>query len=67
MIEINIYRDGSVWHGARWVDGEWDGCDPLPVDDSATESEARDAALTMPLVAAGQRVVARVADVDTSR
>lgn len=66
-IKINIYRDGSTWFGARWIDGEYDGCDSLEVDNSATEAQAIEAAQTMPLTISGDRVVSRVDDIDTSR
>lgn len=61
-IRINIYRDSGVWFAARWVDGEYDGCDALGCDDNATEGEACEAAMTMPLVVKGERVVCRVPD-----
>lgn len=46
-ITINVYRQGSDWYGAWWVDGEYDGCDALDVHTSATEAEALEAARTI--------------------
>lgn len=66
-IKINIYRDGSTWFGARWIDGEYDGCDSLEIDDSATEAQAIEAAQTMPLTISGDRIVFCLDDIDTSR
>lgn len=37
----NIYTVDGAWYGARWVDGEYDGCDDLDTD---SETEARKAA-----------------------
>lgn len=62
MITINIYRTAGAWYGARWIDGEYDGCDELPVEGDASEAEARAAALTTPLTASGDRAVTRVRD-----
>lgn len=62
-IQINIYRSGGEWFGARTIDGAHDGCDELDVDGNATEREARDSALAMPLNVTGERTVTRVADV----
>jgi hypothetical protein len=62
MIRINIYRAGEAWYGARWVNGEWDGCDELDVPAGATEQEAREEALRMPLRTKGERTVTRVED-----
>lgn len=61
-IQINIYRSGGVWFGARWIDGEYDGCDELDYE-GATEAEAMAWARIMPLKAAGERTVTRVEDV----
>lgn len=61
-IEINIYRSAGAWYGARWIGGEYDGCDALDVADDAAEAEARVAAETMPLASGGARSVRRVAD-----
>ena len=63
MIQINIYRSGGEWFGARWTDGEYDGCDELPCDGDASETEATECARTMPLNVQGERNVTRVADV----
>lgn len=62
-IKINVYRDGYEWFGARWIDGEYDGCDSLEIDDSASDAEALEAAQTMPLTISGERVVSRVDDI----
>lgn len=61
-IEINIYRSAGSWYAARWIDGEYDGCDELDVAGDVTEDEARHEALTMPLLVAGPRLIRRVAD-----
>lgn len=65
-IKINVYRDGLVWFGARWIDGEYDGCDSLDISDDATEAEAIDAAREMPLTVTGERIVSRVEDIDSA-
>ncbi len=62
-IKINVYRDGGEWFGARWVDGEYDGCDELPCAADASEQEAIAVASLMPLNHAGPREVNRVQDV----
>lgn len=62
-IQINVYRDGSEWFGARWIDGAYDGCDALPVAPDASEDEALNAARELPLIVAGERDVVRVDDV----
>jgi hypothetical protein len=59
-IQINIYRAAGTWYGARWIDGEYDGCDALDVAGDASEDEARRAAETMPLAVSGRRDVRRV-------
>ena len=61
-ITINIYRDGGVWFGAIWVDGEYDTCTALPCDDDASDSEAERCAMDMPLLCTGPREVRRVDD-----
>ena len=61
-IIINIYRSGGAWFGARWIGGEYDGCDELDVAGDASADDARDAAMAMPLTAQGEREVQRVAD-----
>ncbi len=43
-IKINIYRDNGSWFGARWIGGEYDGCDALDVGAEADEGEARSVA-----------------------
>ena len=65
-IKINVFRDGSEWFGARWIDGEYDGCDPLEIDDSASESDAIQAARDMPLTVSGERIVTKVDDIDST-
>ena len=62
-IKINVYRDGRTWYGARWVGDEYDGCDPLDIDDDAPVAEAIRAAMEMPLIIEGERIVAVVEDV----
>lgn len=62
-IKINVYRDGGEWFGARWIDGEYDGCDSLDIAEGATEAEAIEAARNMPLNVKGERTVSRVDDV----
>lgn len=61
-IEINVYRADGEWYGARWIDGEYDGCDRLDVEGGAPESAALEAARIMPLLAHGDRIVRRVSD-----
>lgn len=29
-IRINVYRAGGEGFGARWIDGEYDGCEVTP-------------------------------------
>lgn len=65
-IKINVFRDGSVWFGARWIDGEYDGCDSLEISDDASERDAIEAAANMPLRIDGDRTVSRVDDVDST-
>ena len=65
-IKINVYRDGQTWVGARWIDGEYDGCDELEISDNASEIEAIEAAKSMPLNAKGERIVAKVEDMDSA-
>lgn len=62
-IKINVYRDGGTWYGARWVGEEYDGCDPLDIDDDAPAEVAIRAAMDMPLIIEGDRIVAVVDDV----
>ncbi len=62
MVVINIYRAGGRWFGARWIDGEYDGCDELDVADGASEEVALDEARGMPLLVRGERQINRVAD-----
>lgn len=62
-IKINVYRAGRTWYGARWVGEEYDGCDPLDIDDDAPVEEAVRAAMEMPLIIEGERIVAVVEDV----
>lgn len=62
MILINIYRSDGRWYGARWIDGEYDGCDELVVPGDATSDAAESAALAMPLAAEGPRRAVRVRD-----
>ena len=61
-ILINVFRDGGVWFGARWIDGQYDGCDRLNVGNDASDDEAIEAVRTMPLLVEGPRVVRRVDD-----
>lgn len=63
-IRINVYRAGGEWYGARWIDGEYDGCDALDVEPEASTSDAIAHAQTMPLGVDGERSVARVADTE---
>lgn len=64
--QINVYRDGGTWYGARWWDGEYDGCDELGIPDSSSEADAFHVARTMVLVrgAGLPRKVLRVEDVN---
>ncbi len=61
-IQINVYRDGGEWFAARWIGGEYDGCDALDLDGDATEAEALGAAREMPLTVDGVRTVTLVPD-----
>lgn len=63
-IKINVYRAGRTWYGARWIRGQYDGCDPLDIDDDAPVEEAVRAAMKMPLNTEGERIVAVVDDVE---
>lgn len=65
-IKINVFRDGSEWFGARWIDGEYDGCDSLEIADDASEAQAIEAAKTMPLSVSGERTINRVEDIDSA-
>lgn len=57
---VTIYRDGSVWCYALWVDGEYDSCH---TSDADTRGE-----LTADLAAQFPRAtIERVGDVDTAR
>lgn len=49
MIKINVYQSKGEWFGARWIDGEYDGCDGLVLAEGATAAEAVAYAATMPL------------------
>lgn len=60
QIQINVYRAGGEWFGARWIDGEYDGCDELGCDGEASEEEALAHADDMPLAVEGPRTVTRV-------
>ena len=65
MIKINVYRSAGSWYAARWIDGEYDGCDELGCDDNASEAEAIAHAALMPLEGCTDddpREVNRVAD-----
>lgn len=63
MIQINIYRTRDGWYGARWIDGEYDGCDALDCDPGSSAAEAIAFAQEMPLRVTGTRSVNRVSDV----
>lgn len=62
MVKINVYRAGGKWFAARWIEGEYDGCDALDVASDATTAEAISAAEVMPLSADGPREIERVSD-----
>ncbi len=66
QIKINVFRDGTEWFGARWIDGEYDGCDSLEIADSSSEAEAIQTAHAMPLRVRGERIVAKVDDVNSA-
>lgn len=59
-IKINVYRARGAWYAAIWIDGEYDSCDTLPCDGSASEAEALACAETMQLHYDGDRAVTRV-------
>jgi hypothetical protein len=65
-IKINVYRDGSTWFGARWIDGDYDGCDALDIADECSAAEAIAAARAMPMTVNGERLVSRVDDIDSA-
>lgn len=65
-IKINVYRDGSTWFGARWIDDEYDGCDALGISDGVSEQQAIEHARTMPLNTSGERIVTKVEDMDSA-
>jgi shikimate kinase len=58
-IKINVYTVRGRWYAARWIDGEYDGCDALDVSKGASEQEAKIAAYAMPLIGTGPRIVTR--------
>ncbi len=62
-IKINVFRDNGQWFGARWIDGEYDGCDALDIPDDATDDDALRAAMDVPLSVDGERTVERVSDI----
>jgi hypothetical protein len=62
-IKINVLRDGGEWFAARWIDGVYDGCDSLEIDDDASTDDALTAAEHIPLSVDGPRVIRRVDDV----
>lgn len=66
QIKINVFRDGTEWFCARWIDGEYDGCDSLEISDDASEVEAIEAAHTMRLTVSGERVISRVDDINSA-
>ena len=63
VIKINVYRAGDVWFGARWINGEYDGCDELGIPDESRDVQAIERAHSMPLAVEGARFVSRVDDV----
>lgn len=65
-IKINVFRDGTEWFGARWIDGEYDGCDSLEISNDASDAEAIEAAQNLQLTVPGERNVTRVDDINTA-
>jgi hypothetical protein len=63
-VKTNIYRDGTVWCHASWIDGEYDCSDPLGIDDSATELDAVERACALYPQAKSVQIN-RVDDIDT--
>lgn len=61
-IKINVYRAAGEWFGARWIDGEYDGCDRLDCSVDASDDEAIAHAETMHMTVDGPRTVRRVDD-----
>ena len=61
-ITINIYRTAGEWYAARWIDGEYDGCDAIDCDSDASDAEAIECAKEMPLNVGGSREICRVND-----
>lgn len=45
--KINIYKSKGEWCHATWIDGEFDSSEPIGIDPSATEEEAKKAVKTM--------------------
>ena len=43
----NVYRHGTVWCHATWIDGEFDASDPLDIPDSVGTIDAIAAAAAM--------------------
>lgn len=65
-IKINVFRDGTEWFCARWIDGEYDGCDSLEISNDASDAEAIEAAQNLLLTVPGERNVTRVDDINTA-
>jgi hypothetical protein len=65
-VKINVYRDGTEWFAARWIDGEYDGSDSLEISDDASDAEAIEAAEALMPQVSGQRLIARVEDIDST-
>lgn len=63
MIKINVYLCGNDWYAARWIDGDYDGCDELDIPEGATAAEAVAEAERMPLTVDGARVINLVSEV----
>lgn len=63
-VKINVYRAGTEWFAARWIDGEYDGCDSLEISDDASDAQAIEAAEALMPKVKGERLIARVEDID---
>lgn len=65
--KTNVYRHGTVWCHATWIDGEFDCSGPLDIADSESTSDAIAAAKMMfSLVDCEEHIVAKVDDIPDS-
>jgi hypothetical protein len=64
--KVNVFRDGTVWCQATWIDGEFDASGPMGIDDGVGEEEAMETARAS-LARRYEVEVCRVEDIDSSR